>query len=188
MMGRYLLLTLALAGMVRAQVAEASLSMGVSSFRSPGVGVLSTGVNLNLNSGFRFAARLTLNTKKYFGHEIGYAYSRSRLRELNSGLPIHQGFYNFLAYATGEGTRIRPFAAGGGHFSSFYPPGTSAYSGTGYTKFGVNYGAGVKFKINEIFALRFDARDYVTAKPFGLPGAAGALQQIEYSAGVGVLF
>jgi hypothetical protein len=173
----------------QAQVGEASLSIGVSNFRSARVGSVTVGgPSVRLDNGFRLAARFTLNTKRFIGHEFGYAYSRSNLRELQAGLPVHQGLYNFLLYATPEGARFRPFAAGGGHFSSFYPPGTSAYSGNGYTKFGVNYGAGLKFKINDVFQARIDLRDYVTGKPFGLLNSSGMLQQLEYSVGFGIVF
>ena len=163
--------------------------MGVSNFRSARLGSVAVdGPSIKLDNGFRLAARFTINTKRFIGHEFGYAYSRSNLRELDSPLPIHQGFYNFLVYATPEGARVRPFAAGGGHFSSFYPPGTSAYNGNGYTKFGLNYGAGVKFKLNDLLQMRFDLRNYVTGKPFDLLNSSGALQQLEYSAGLGIVF
>src|SRR2546427_11224 len=36
--------------------------------------------------------------------------------------------------------------------------------------------------------IRLDARDYVTTKPFDLPGKSGALHQIELSAGLGLYF
>ena len=184
-----LVCSLLLAEAAIAQVGEASISMGVSNFRSARVGSVTVdGPSVKLDNGFRLAARFTINTKRFIGHEFGYAYSRSNLRELRSPLPVHQGFYNFLLYATPEGARFRPFAAGGGHFSSFYPPGTSAYSGNGFTKFGVNYGAGVKYRLNEVLQIRLDLRDYVTGKPFGLLNSSGALQQLEYSAGMGIVF
>ena len=46
-------------------------------------------------------------------------------------MAIHQGGYNFLLYATPEGTRIRPFATGGVVFANYVPPGASATSGGG---------------------------------------------------------
>jgi hypothetical protein len=103
-------------------------------------------------------------------------------------MPTHQGFYNFLLYLTPEGSRIRPFGAGGGHFSTFVPPGASVTYGTGTTKYGVNYGAGIKVRVTEIWALRFDVRDYLTTKPFDLIGRSGALHQVEASAGLGIYF
>jgi len=42
-----------------------------------------------------------------------------------------------------------------------------------------------QIKLNSMFALRLDARDYVTTKPFDLIGKSGALHLIEASAGLG---
>ena len=102
-------------------------------------------------------------------------------------MAIHQGFYNFLLYATKEGSRVRPFGTGGVHFSNFVPPGSSAGQGGGNTKFGVNYGAGIKVRLTSMFGLRFDFRQYATGKPFGLPQANGWLRQNEISASFGLM-
>ena len=99
-------------------------------------------------------------------------------------MAIHQGFYNFLLYATPEGSRVRPFVTGGGHFSNFVPPGASATQGSGDNKIGFNYGAGVKVRITPTWLFRVDYRDYNTGTPFDLPGAEGRLRQTEISAGV----
>ena len=178
-----------------AQVGEVSLSFGDSFFKDS---ILGSSANLSgitqykMKGGFRIGARLTLNTKKFVGHEFGYAYSRSKIGFVGFSdtisTPIHQGFYDFLLYATPEGKTIRPFLAGGAQFSTFVPPGASATYGTGTTKYGGNFGAGVKVKVSSMFAVRLDARDYVTTKPFDLPGKSGALHQIEVSAGLGLYF
>src|SRR5947209_13622212 len=44
-------------------------------------------------------------------------------------------------------------------------------SGGGSTKFGYNYGAGVKVRVLEIFGVRVDYRQYATPKPFDFPSA-----------------
>lgn len=145
---------------------------------------------VSLDNGFRLGFRLTLNPKLFFGHEIGYAYSRTAFLTQppvsGAGTAIHQGTYAFLVYGTKEGTRIRPFVAGGGHFSNFVFPGLSALSGGGQSKFGLNYGAGVKARIGEIWMIRVDARQYITPKPFGFAGTSGALRQNEVSIGFGI--
>ncbi|MBI3680234.1 MAG: outer membrane beta-barrel protein [Acidobacteria bacterium] len=142
----------------------------------------------SLTNGWRFGFRTTLNTWRYFGQEIGYGYNRTQLREETSatqnGMAIHQGSYNLLAYATREGSKIRPFAAGGGHFNSYTPPGTSVTSGGANTKFGFNYGGGVKVKVSPIFAIRLDMRYYRNGKPFDfLEGRSGLIGQLELSMG-----
>ena len=187
------------AGLAPAQTAEASLGFGQSIFRENALGTLTSGVpNPNdffkVNEGFRVNGRFTLNPRRFLGHEFGYGYTRSKIEYPGSAgggadsMPTHQGYYNVLLYATPEGSAIRPFVAGGGHFSTYYPPGTSAYYGNGETKFGVNYGAGVKVKVSPVFYIRFDLRDYSNPKPFSLPNSSGWLHQIEASGGFGIHF
>jgi opacity protein-like surface antigen len=160
------------------------------------------GKDIKLANGFRFGFRFGFNWKDHFGHEIQYAYSRTQLQcnDLGSnvcflyqspaavklGMAIHEGGYNFLAYATKEGSRIRPFGTAGVEFANYVPPGQSAAYGGGSTKFGFNYGAGVKIKVKGFWGVRFDFRQYTTPKPFGFPLANGWLHQEEVTAGVGV--
>jgi len=164
--------------------------------------------DIQLGNGFRFSFRMTLNNESHFGHEVQYAYSRTSLDvpatpgivgtvnnvgvaatpASSQGMAVHQGGYNFLLYATNEGTRIRPFATGGVGFANYVPPGSSAASGGGSNKFGFNYGGGVKMRVTHLFGLRVDVRQYTTPKPFNLPLASGWLRQTEVSAGFGVIF
>ena len=176
-----------------AQSGELSVTFGESLFKNSSLGSVSTTdlTPYKVGDGFRLGARFTFNTKKFIGHEFGYAYSRSKLEfegQPNTSMPTHQGFYDILAYLTPEGSRIRPFAAGGGHFTTFVPPGASVTQGSGVTKFGVNYGAGIKAKVTSMYAIRFDLRDYLTRKPFDLIGRSGSLHQIEASVGLGIFF
>jgi hypothetical protein len=146
--------------------------------------------DVKLEDGFRFSIRMTLNNDNLFGHEVQYAYSRTQLNigGVQQGMAIHEGGYNFLLYATKEGSRIRPFATGGIGFANFVPPGASAASGGGTNKFQVNYGAGVKVHVASIFGVRLDVRQYASPKPFSLPLAEGWLRQTEVSGGFGVQF
>jgi len=169
-------------------------------------------LNINQGNGFRLDFHMTLNSWKYFGHEFGYAYNRSQFEETfvaaqpvttatgqtiaagqtvktQTGMGVHQGYYDFLAYARPEGKRIRPFAAGGVQFSSFAPPGSSAAYGGSITKFGFNYGAGVKVRVSEKFLVRFDYREFLCGKPnyFGSgiqDNQSGLLRQQSISTGV----
>ena len=176
------------------QFFEVWFNGGQSLLSNKGLGtVLPTGGtkdDVKLEDGFRFSIRMALNNDSHFGHEVQYAYSRTKLNILGSeqGMAIHQGGYNFLIYATPEGTRIRPFATGGVMFANYVPPGASATSGGGETKFGVNYGGGVKARISSLIGLRFDLRQYTTPKPFNLNLKEGWLRQTEISGGIGVMF
>ena len=186
-------LLLAGASAASAQTAEASINFGQSIIRDKALGTDVPGASsfYKVKDGFRIGARFTINNKRFLGHEFGYGYSRTKLEYPDAttvGLPTHQGFYNVLLYAIPEGKSIRPYFAGGGHFSTYYPPGASAYYGGGETKFGYNYGAGVKVKVSDLFHIRLDVRDYSNPKPFDLAGKKGWLHQIEASAGFGIQF
>jgi opacity protein-like surface antigen len=174
-----------------AQALELAAGGGQSRLSNSGLGKVSrTSTQQNdyrLTNGFRIVLRMTLNSGDHFGHEFGYAYNRTLLdyieggNTFGQGMAIHQGFYNYLAYPTREGSRIRPFATGGVHFNNYVPPGASATSGQGSTKFGVNYGGGLKVRLTEKFMLRFDVRQYINPKPFGLIDPGGWMRQNEFS-------
>jgi len=164
----------------QSRLSKASLGSIVNSPNAPS--------DYSLDGGFRLGFRMTTNNDTYFGHEFGYGYSRTQLvfdsaGGQRQGMAIHQGTYNYLAYATREGRKVRPFVTGGVHFSNFVPPGSSAAQGGGTTKFGVNYGAGLKIRVNPMFLIRFDLRQYGTPKPLPLFNRSGWLRQNEYSIG-----
>lgn len=164
------------------QAAEFSFSAGVNSISG---GDLGSGYSIE--GGPRFGFRITLNNWRFFGHEFGYAYNRTKLsyQGETAGTAAHQGLYHFLAYGTSEGHRIRPFASGGVHFTNFIYPGQSVTYGGGSTKFGVNYGAGIKVRLTTSWLVRADVRQYLTGKPFDFPGASGSLKQNEFAVGIG---
>ena len=173
------------------QALEMAVGGGVSRLTNAGLGKLNASSTLrddySLKGGFRVVMRMTLNSGDFTAHETGYAYNRTQLVQngegssTQTGMAIHQGFYNYLLYPTREGSRIRPFAAGGVHFANYVPPGASATSGGGSTKFGVNYGGGLKIRVSERFMLRFDARQFLNPKPFGLINPGGWIRMNEYS-------
>jgi hypothetical protein len=179
------ILLLALPVTVFGQVAELSFGGGENI-----IGGGDIGSGYSLTGGYRIQFATTLNPWRFMGYEFGYAYNRMQLHYTDpvsgektdvGGMAGHQGFFRFLGYAVPEGKRIRPFASGGVHFTNFVPPGSSVTSGGGNTKFGVNYGVGIKFIILPNWLIRLDARQYLTGKPFGLEGASGYLRQNEYS-------
>ena len=183
-------LILACAGSAWGQAGELWFSVG-ESLLSSGLGG-NTPNDYHFGDGFRFGFRFGFNPQKFFGHEVQYAYSRTHLNSDSAGdiggMAIHQGGYNFLAYAMPEGFKFRPFGTGGVHFSNYVPPGSSAASGGGETKFGFNYGGGVKVRVTSVWAVRFDVRQYTTPKPFDLPNKSGWIHQTEISGGVGFVF
>lgn len=190
MLYRILLLPLISFGL-SGQSAEFSVHGGVSRLNNTSLGG-SQGAQYRLTDGWRIGFRTTLNSWSHFGHEFGYAYNRTQLREETSafeqGMANHQGFYNILAYATGDGSRVRPFGTAGVHFGSYVPPGSSITSGGASTKFGFNYGGGVKVRVRNFWQVRFDARYYQNPKPFEfLQNRSGWLGQLEASIGFGIV-
>jgi opacity protein-like surface antigen len=188
-----------------AQVFEVGVSGGRALFKgnNANLGTVSpdpASPQYQMQDGFRLTFRITFNQGRFLGHEIGYAYNHTSLLipatstpVLNGvvttpaqtvGVPIHQGFYDFLAYATPEGTKVRPFGAAGVNFSSFFPPGTSIYSGNQTTKYGFNFGGGLKVRITSIWGIRLDLRVYNTSKPFNFFNQNGRLNKLEASGGV----
>lgn len=176
-----------------AQVFEVGFHGGVSRLSSRTIGSIPGATagdprsDVELKDGWRFGVRATLNSGRFTGYEFGYAYNRTKLLisgQDNGGMAIHQGMFNYVLYATPEGTRVRPFVTGGGNFSNFIPPGASVTSGGGDNKFGFNYGGGLKFIVTDSWLFRIDVRQYQSGKPFDLVGAEGRLKQTEISAGV----
>lgn len=186
---RIALMLLTFTAAASAQVAEFSFSGGVNSVSNGRIG---TNPDINMEGGFRFGFRVTLNNWRFFGHEFGYAYNRMKWEIANGGgeqgTAGHQGLYHFLAYATPEGARVRPFASGGAHFTNYIWPGYSVQQGGGNTKFGLNYGGGIKARVSGMWLIRADVRQYWNGKPFGdyLNGPGGSLRQNEISLGFGI--
>ena len=192
----FLLLLLVTTGAALAQVLEVGGGAGVNRISN---GVLSSDTTtsppttlLQLSNGWRFGFRMTINTKSHFGHEAGYNYVRPNWNYSGAtyGTAAHQGFYDFLAYATPQGSKVRPFVAGGVGFTNFILPGSSVSQGGGKMKFGLNYGGGVKVKITDKWLMRMDFRQYASPKPdfadFGvvLPPPQGWIKMNEVSLGV----
>jgi len=157
-----------------------------------------------------YGVRLTLNTRGYYGHEIGYIRTSARFRTLipdeagtrvryEDKIWIHQGFYNFLMYFMPKGERWRPFFTGGFEMQQYGTPHVPEWeSAGGKRKYGVNYGGGLKLRIQKHALLRIDVRDYITGKPYNLffeetsvqqsLKSGGFLRQLETSFGVTIGF
>ncbi|MGD1094413.1 MAG: outer membrane beta-barrel protein [Bryobacteraceae bacterium] len=185
-----------------AQTGDFWFNAGESILSSPGLGSEQTfggtSHDIQLTNGFRFGFRFGFNIGDHLGAEVGYAYNRTQLQfntatagvppGTQEGMAFHQVGFNGMYYLTADRDKIRPFVTAGIHFDNFVPPGSSLYGG-GSTKFGANFGGGVKFHIHGIWGGRIDVREYVNGKPsFGFLDNSGALWQTEVSAGVGIGF
>lgn len=204
-MKKYLpVLLISFAGVLSAESGEFWAQAGGSILLNSSIGSPVPGGNSNavkLDDGFRVSFRFDYNTAGHLGHEFQYAYNRSALSDStgmilpavgSAGMAIHQVGYNLLYYLnpTNEDEKIRPFFTGGVNLDSFSTPGDASPRG-GSPRAGFNYGGGVKYKISNLFGVRFDIRGYDSGKPNWrgvLHNQNGLLQQFEASVGFGVYF
>ncbi len=149
--------------------------------------------DVEITDGFQFAIRIGFNGDSLLGYEILYAHTSPKLRynqatpPLEQGMGIHDYGADVLLHANHEGNRFRPFLAGGVQVSNYVPPGGNAFY-SGSTKFGVNYGGGLKVRVVGPWALRVDLRQYTTPKPFNFPLREGWIRRNEASVGLGFVF
>jgi hypothetical protein len=205
------LFCLLVCGAAPAQTYEISVSAGYPRLSSAPLGSLSQeGAKDNdtkLKGLQSYSARLTRNTRGYYGHELGFSYSRARLettlRTTQGGktvttvaqdrIDIRQAHYNFLMYFMPKGERWRPFMTGGGQVQEYGAPGIPEW-GTGKSRrFGANYGGGIKLMLFKHALLRLDVREYIGGKPYDLtfedPMKTGGLyRQLEASFGISIAF
>jgi opacity protein-like surface antigen len=184
-----------------AQFAEIGVTGGYGSFREGELASFGGGggnaTSFEYTGGVRIGARMSFDFRRYFAHEISYAFQSSKFVETTSAdstqtvvensAQIHNYSYNFTVHATPRDSRVRPFVTGGGGVTSFIPPGYSSFQAQGQTKLGYNYGAGIKFLLSDRYGIRFDARNHRVGKPF-FQNVDGGLQLMEISTTVSYLF
>ncbi len=160
-----------------------------------------------LKGEYGYGVRLTRNTKGYYGHEIGFIYSRGTLQTTTrkeegrtlitttrEGKVIFRyAFYNFLMYFMPKGERFRPFITVGLQAHQYGAPAIPEWDRGGTRNYGGNYGGGMKIKLFKNALVRFDVRQYIGGKPYDLTfedqlKSGGLLRQLEGSFGVAITF
>ncbi len=154
-----------------------------------------------------YGARFTINTKGYYGHELGYRLTRATLRTtlrgqlnntiventLQTRVNVHSASYNFLMYMMPAGEWWRPYITVGGQMFRYDKPNFENWRGGAYTSGGANLGCGLKLKARN-FLFRVDFRDYIEGKPYALESQepfetiGGIFHQLEATVGVGITF
>jgi opacity protein-like surface antigen len=134
-----------------------------------------------LKGEYTVGARITLNSRGYYGHEVGYSIQRTTFRSnfsttladgtafstvLEDKIKVQQAFYNFLVYFMPAGERWRPFVTGGVQAYRFGAPHFSQWPGGGSKNYGLNWGGGLKVKLFRHALMRLDARDYLGGLPY----------------------
>jgi len=197
----------AFSGAAWGQAGEFWFNYGESLFQNSGLGTIAAFSNNNdikLDNGYRFGFRFDFNIGDHYGAEVGYAFNHTDLDFTGAsataitgvanspnqsiGMHMHQVAFNGMYYPlTSDKAKARPFLTAGFGFDNFVPPGGQSYSGS--TKIMANFGAGVKVHIKGMWAVRLDAREYISPQPnFGFFGGGGGLWQTEISGGVGIGF
>jgi hypothetical protein len=158
-----------------------------------------------IRSGWSVGGRITLNSWRHFSNEFFYSYARSSLRltfqspglddftsSSDLGAQTRQFGYNLLAHLRPNGSRVRPYIAGGPLVQLYRTveskPKTNALlkfgvkdlglivgayefgskpplEGGGIFHLGAQYGGGVKFQVTPRFFTRIDFRESLTPQP-----------------------
>ncbi len=203
------LLVWVLAGCAWGQTYEVTVGGGLARMSKAPLGSVSADDPIDddtvLRNGYSYGVRLTYNPYVYYGHEVGYRYTRAGLRTripdangvrttFEDKVAVHQAFYNFLIYFMPKGERWRPFITGGAQAYNFGKPHHIAgWTGEAGRNYGVNYGAGLKLKLFNHALVRIDLRDYITTKPYNLTpkdpmSFSGWERHQEASVGIGIGF
>ena len=195
-------------GAAQAQKFEASVFGGYPLISGAALGSISEEKpqdgDTKLKGNYAYGARLTWNTKGYYGNEVGYTFNRATLRTTlrdasgvvtlkQDRIVIHQACYNFLIYFMPAGERWRPFITGGMQIQRYGAPRFPEWTQGGTRNYGANYGGGLKLKLFKHALVRFDFRDYIGGKPYDLMfqdemKSGGLFRQWEGSIGLTITF
>lgn len=177
-----------------AQVTEVTVAWKRSDFSNVELG--QAGLiprTFTLDEGSGANVHFSVNGRSWFGHELTYGYERDPLKLGDSdqgNVQVHKFYYDFVAHLLKRDSRVRPFVLAGAGFSSYVPPSEAAIQSRTLTKFGGNFGAGLKLRLLDRLGVRFDVRDYLAEKPnfFEQTGVEGSVHNVEFAAGVSLLF
>jgi hypothetical protein len=155
-----------------------------------------------------YGARVTLNTRGYYGHEIAFFLNDADLSTKirpdtanpdtvvlrQARIRIQEVSYNFLIYMMPRGERFRPYITGGAQMSKYPEPRIEEWSVTGTRNYGGNYGGGIKIRLFPHALFRADFRHCFGGKPYDLQSkdpstfSGGILQQFQGSVGISIGF
>jgi hypothetical protein len=126
----------------------------------------------------------------HFGGEIRYLYSQNDLKLSSGGTEAkfsgrsHIVNYDFLIYAAGRESRVRPFAAVGGGLKRYQGTGSeqafqplmnlALLTKTSETLPTADFGGGVKVHFSRNASMRIEFRDYITKVPRVFEASPGA--------------
>jgi hypothetical protein len=202
-------------GAAQAQRFEVSIFGGIPlRFSHPVLGSLSqtpVDTDTTLTKGnYTVGARVTVNSKGYYGHELSYSIQHMTLTTLDTitdadgnsvsklyqdKVKLEQFSYNFLVYFMPRGERWRPFVTGGAQVYRWGAPHFDVWPAGGYRNLGLNFGGGLKIKLLPHTLARLDVREYIGGRPYvrqlqlgSNTLSSGFTHLLEASAGFGLTF
>ncbi len=208
-----ILLTLAVCGPAHGQKYEFSVLGGYPRISGRGLGSLrSTPVDTDtkLKGQYSYGAVATLNTRGYYGFELGYMQSLAKFTTVaettdatgatidfprEDRIRIQQATLNALIYFMPAGEAWRPYITGGAQVFRYGAPRFPEWPGGGSKNYGVNWGAGLKLRLLPHVLMRFDIRDFIGGAPYDVvlkfsdqTTGAGHLSQWQGTVGIGIGF
>jgi outer membrane protein W len=146
-------------------------------------------VGMHYADGYQFGVRITQHLGNYWAAELGYSFANQPLRFTNLSPTVqslslshwvHRFPYNVSFTPKPLSQRFRPYATVGLGAALFYLPGSSKDAALEQGvklrdswQFALNWGGGLKYLIQDQFAIRLDATDHVSYVPsYGLPHSA----------------
>jgi hypothetical protein len=157
-----------------------------------------------------YGARLTWNSKGYYGMEASYSiqhmgFLTNYATTLSDGtafsavlqdrVKVEQLSYNFLCYFMPRGERWRPFVTAGPEVTRYGAPHFTEWPGGGSRNVGINFGGGLKVKLFKHGLMRLDVRESISGRPYpqlqfsqdtATPG--GVMHILQASVGFSVTF
>jgi hypothetical protein len=158
-----------------------------------------------LKMGPGIGARITRNTRGYYGFEGTYLRTRNVLSARvtpTTGAAVTREdtiytdymAFNGLCYFMPPGERWRPFITAGMNMYRYGVPKFAEWTVGASRNYGGNFGGGIKLMLMKNALVRFDFRDYLGGKPYDLKFESeqkfggGLMQTLEASVGLSIAF
>jgi hypothetical protein len=158
-----------------------------------------------LKMGPGLGVRFTRNTRGYYGYEGTYLRTRNVLsaritpytgNAVTREDTIYTDYiaFNALCYFMPVGEKWRPFITAGMNMQRYGEPKFAEWTEGASRNYGGNFGGGIKLMLMKNALVRFDLRDYIGGKPYGLQFqdeqkfGGGWMHTIEASVGISIAF
>lgn len=167
-----------------------------------------TDTDTRIRGEYTWGGSVTLNTKGYYGFELGYLQISTELKTTvqatvdeqtvttlyQDRVKVHVAYLNALVYFMPRGERWRPFITGGMQGYQWSTPHIPDWPDGQTRHWGVNVGGGLKLRLFPHTLVRWDFRDYMGGKPYATTFVQaptfsnGVLHRLEGTMGFSITF